>query len=117
NLETNAQRTVITTETGFYYLGGLRPGPYEVRVDMLGFGAQTRAVRVAIGQTLDVGFTLSSQAVALEAITVVAEPVAETRTSEVAVNVRPEQIESLPTSDRNFLALAVLAPGTKLQND
>lgn len=117
SLETNTQRTAITTETGFYYLGGLRPGPYEVRVEMLGYGAQTRTVRLAIGQTLDLGFTLAPEAVALEAITVVAEPVAETRTSEIAVNVRPEQIESLPTSDRNFLSLAVLAPGTRLHND
>ena len=34
---------------------------------------------------------------------------AETRTSEVATNVTPAQIENLPTTTRNFLDLAALA--------
>ncbi|HWK90356.1 MAG TPA: TonB-dependent receptor, partial [Longimicrobium sp.] len=58
------------------------------------------------------------QAVTLEAITVAAAPSAvETRTSEVATNVTQQQVENLPTADRNFLSLAVLAPGTQLQGD
>jgi len=117
NTETGTRRETITTEAGFYFLGGLRPGPYEVTVQMLGYGTQTKAVRVAIGQTVDLRFDLTEQAIALAAIEVVAEPAIETRTSEVATNVLPEQIESLPASDRNFLALAVLAPGARLHGD
>jgi hypothetical protein len=35
----------------------------------------------------------------------------------VATNVTPEQVQNLPSPDRNFLGLAVLAPGTSLQNN
>src|SRR5215207_1127070 len=115
NAETNQQRQAATSENGFYTLAGLRPGPYEVTVRMVGMGEQRRTIRVLVGQTLDANFALGVQAVALEGITAVAEPVAETRTSEVAVNVTREQIEQLPTADRNFLGLATLAPGTQLQ--
>lgn len=115
NTETNQQRTAATSENGFYTLAGLRPGSYEVTVRMVGMGEQRRALRVLVGQTLDANFTLGVQAVALEGLTVRAERVAETRTSEVAVNITREQIEELPTPDRNFLGLAVLAPGTQLQ--
>ena len=41
----------------------------------------------------------------------------ETRSTEVATNVTPAQVENLPKSDRNFLALAVLAPGVRLSGD
>jgi hypothetical protein len=117
NLTTNTQRSAITTSAGFFYLGGLRPGDYQVGVEMIGFGAQSRTVRLLIGQTADVNFSMSEQAVALQGIVVRAAPAAERRTSEVATNVTPEQVQSLPTSDRNFLSLAILAPGTRLQGD
>ena len=41
----------------------------------------------------------------------------ETRTSEVATNVTPQQIENLPQNDRNFLNFAALAPGVSLSTD
>lgn len=116
NTETNQRRQVVTSQSGAYVLVGMRPGPYELTVSRVGLGSQTRAVTLLIGQTLDVSFTLAAQAVQLEAISVNATgTVAETRTSEVATNVTRQQVEQLPTPDRNFMGLAVLAPGTQLQ--
>lgn len=111
--ETNAQRTGLTTQTGFYNISGLPPGPYVVTTSMVGFAAQERPVRVLIGQTLNVEFTLREQAIALEGITVAADRTVETRTPEVATNITQEQIENIPLNDRNFLTLATLAPGVK----
>src|SRR5204862_7811346 len=39
------------------------------------------------------------------------------RTSEVATNVTTEQIQQLPSSSRNFLDLAGLAPGVTVTED
>ena len=114
--ETNQTRQVVTSASGAYVLAGLRPGPYQLTVSRVGQASQTRAIQVGVGQTLDASFTLGAQAVVLEGITVSA-PAAETRTSEVATNVSRQQVEDLPTADRNFLSLAALAPGTQLQND
>lgn len=116
NTETNQRRQAASTENGFYILPGLRPGPYEITVTALGFGTQRRGLQLLVGQTVDANFDLGEEAVALEALSVNV-PAVETRTSEVATNVTREQIEGLPTSDRNFLSLAVLAPGTQLQGD
>jgi hypothetical protein len=41
----------------------------------------------------------------------------ELRTSEVATNITPQQIQSLPTASRNFLDLAALAPGVTVSED
>lgn len=117
NPEVNQQRRAITAENGFYVLAGLRPASYQLTVQMLGSGDQTREVRVLIGQALDMSFDLATQAVEIAALEVTATPQTETRTSEVATNVTQEQINNLPSSDRNFLSLAALAPGTRLQGD
>lgn len=114
--ELNAQRQAMTNESGFYTLPGLRPGPYEISIRRIGFTAQTRTVRVGIGQTLRIDFQLSAAATQLEAVVTTAAPSTETRTSEVATNVTRQQIDDLPSPDRNFLGLATLAPGTQLQN-
>ncbi len=44
-------------------------------------------------------------------------PVAEIRTTENATNVTQEQIQNLPSSSRNFLDLAQLAPGVRVTPD
>jgi hypothetical protein len=116
NTETNQLRRTATAQNGAYVLAGLRPGPYEITVNRVGAGTQTRALTLLVGQNLDVSFALASQALQLEAVSVNATgTVQETRTSEVATNITRQQVEALPTSDRNFLGLAVLAPGTQLQ--
>ncbi|HEX2208964.1 MAG TPA: TonB-dependent receptor, partial [Longimicrobium sp.] len=114
---TNQRRQVVTGQNGNYAIAGLRPGPYELTVSRVGQGSQTRTIQLGVGQTLEASFNLAAQAVQLEAITVSSGTLAtESRTSEVATNVTRQQVENLPTSDRNFLSLAQLAPGTQLQN-
>src|SRR5690606_31303225 len=111
--ETNCPRTAITTTTGVHNLAGLPPGRYVLRVSSIGFAEQERPVRLLIGQTLNLEFGLAEQAIALEAIAVEAERTVEMTTPEVATNVTQEQIESIPLNDRNFLSLALMAPGVR----
>ncbi len=111
-LETNARRVTVTNASGFYYLGGLRPGRYELSVRRIGLAPQTRQVQVLIGQTSDVRLSTAEAAVTLSAVEVTAAPTTETtRTSEVGTNVSQEQIANLPNFERNVLDLARLAPG------
>src|SRR5688500_40870 len=44
DVETNQRRATTTNATGYYYLGGLRPGQYEVSLRRLGFAAQSRPI-------------------------------------------------------------------------
>lgn len=117
DLETNVTRGAVTNALGAYLIGGLRPASYELTVRRVGMAPQSRTVRVLIGQTTTASFQLGETAVELVGVEVVAAPSVETRTSEVSTNVREEQIEDLPTAGRNFLDLAVLAPGTRVNPD
>ena len=118
NTETGLSRRATTLGDGTYYVAGLPPAIYQLAIRHIGHGAQARQVRVLIGAVTQADFALSTRAVEVEELVVeAARPTVETRTSEVATNVTQEQINNLPTSSRNFLDLAVLAPGTTLTND
>ena len=107
----------LTNAIGFYSITGLRPGTWSVEVRRIGLAPQTRSVVVSIGQTLDLDFAMTSTATQLAAVQVSGARVAETKTSEVATVVTPAQIEQLPSPSRNFLDLAVLAPGVRVTED
>jgi hypothetical protein len=117
NPQTGASRRTISNDAGAYVIVGVQPATYELRVEMLGFSAQTREVRVLIGQTLTMDLVLEPQALRLEGITAVGTRAVETRTPEVATNVTEEQMRSLPQPDRNFLNFAGLAPGITVSRD
>src|SRR2546422_4082425 len=74
-------------------------------------------VRVLIGEVSPLDFRLAASAIEVAAVTVVAAAGVEPRTPGVAPNVTQQQIKTLPSPSRNFLDLAVLAPGTGIQND
>ena len=115
--QTGITRSATAHPDGSYIIPGLAPGDYQLSVRQIGFGPQSKNVVVQIGATLLADFTLQAGAVELQAVTVEAAPTVELRTSEVATNVTPQQIQQLPTPSRNFLDLAVLAPGMSITED
>ena len=117
NAATGVERMATSNARGFYSLPGLVPGQYALSVRHIGHKPVGQTVQVQIGQDLTLNFGLVTSAVQLEELSVSATPAVETRSTEVATNVTPAQVEALPKSDRNFLALAVLAPGVRLSGD
>ena len=110
------QRNAGTNSRGFYSLSGLTPATYQLSVRHIGSAPAARSVQVQVGQTLTLDFGLASTALQLQEV-VVQAPVVETQTSEVATNVTEQQIEALPSSSRNFLDLAPLAPSVRVTPD
>src|SRR5437764_1309150 len=118
NPATTAQREVATQSNGFYAILGLVPAEYDVTARQIGMAPQKVHVRVLIGEVFPLDFKLGASAVQLEAVTVAAATTGvEMRTSEAATNVTQQQINNLPTSNRNIFDLAALAPGVITQND
>jgi hypothetical protein len=116
NTSTGVQRNAATNSRGFYSLSGLTPTSYQMTVRQIGSAPAGRQVRLGVGQVLTLDFTLTPATVQLEEV-VVEAPAVETQTSEVATNVTEQQIEALPSSSRNFLDLAPLAPSVRVTPD
>lgn len=124
----NAEISAVNVATGFvqstragsdggYVLAGITPGDYVLTVAAPGFEPRTENVTVRIGQVLDMNLKMSAGGVVSESITVIGNQLIETRTSEAATNVTPQQIEALPQNDRNFLNFAAMAPGIRVSTD
>jgi hypothetical protein len=118
NTSSGVARSATSNTEGAYILVGLVPGSYDLTARRIGNTPQARRVEVQIGATLLTDFSLQSGAVEVAGVTVEAtNPTIELRTSEVATNVTQQQINDLPTSNRNVFDLAALAPGVVTQND
>jgi hypothetical protein len=113
NFDTNLTREMLTGNGGFYNLGGLPSGNYEITYAHPSYAAQSQQVVVQIGQSLTIDVELTTQAIEVQGIVAVfeAERIIETTTPEVATNITQAQIENLPQLNRNFLDFAQLVPG------
>src|SRR3954449_10188165 len=117
NTSTGFVQTVHSGSDGSFLLGGLQPGEWNIVVAAQGFDARSEKLTVLVGQKLDVNFVMTGTQVLSESITVIGNQAVETKTSEAATNVTPQQIEQLPQNERNFLNFAALAPGIHISTD
>lgn len=109
---------------GAYVLPGLRPGTYQVTVTGADGSTSTETVTLGVGQVGTLNVDTTGQAAPVDGdvatvadVVVTGRRIFEVRTPEVATNVTQQQINNLPTVDRNFLNFAALAPGVVVQQD
>jgi hypothetical protein len=117
NVESGVVRTAVSEGNGTYRLPGLPPGRYQLIAELQGFAsAEITDVTITIGLELQRDITMGLRAVQ-ETVTVTAEaPVVETTQTQVAAVVTQEQIEMLPLANRMPISLALLLPGTSMNN-
>src|SRR5581483_11454185 len=111
NTDTGTQRSVVTNTEGVYVATLLPVGAYEVTFELSGFQSQTvRGITLHVNDRQQIDGRLSVGGVA-ENVTVAAarelvQPIAALQTT-----MGSKQVQELPLNNRNFVQLAVLAPG------
>jgi len=107
----------VTDERGIYRIPA-RVGGYQIAAELQGFGAAQRSgVEVLVGQTLVLNLQMAPSGVA-ETVTVSGEaPLINVATSQLGGNIDPQQVQELPVQGRNWMALAMLAPGSRMTSD
>jgi hypothetical protein len=102
NTETGAQRVSVTNSTGGYTVSQLNPGSYQVSIAASGFATAVQKVSVTVGSQNTVSVKLAVAADKTE-ITVAADNFSgvQLEKAEVATVIETDQIQSLPTLDRN----------------
>jgi len=115
NVDTNAIRTVTTSDAGSYTVPQLHPGNYSVRVDKAGFKLyEQSSVTVQMDQVVVIGAQLQVGS-ERETITVTtAPPVIQTEQSSNGLLLDSNQIDSTPLNGRLTLqGLMILSPGVQ----
>ena len=114
NNQTNVSREATTNENGFYRVGALEPGIYQVRVESSGFGTvENRNVNVntASEVTFDVDLKVGNVAASVD-VTSDAEAVTLNKTNAtVGTTIESRRAVELPLgAGRNVNNLALLSP-------
>jgi len=103
----------VTDGRGTYQIA-VRVGLYKITAQLPGFTTVSQSgVEVLVGQTASINIQMSPSNLA-ETVTVTGEsPLVETSTSKLSGNIDPRQITELPSQGRNWMSLALLAPGNR----
>jgi hypothetical protein len=107
----------VSDARGIYRIPA-RVGGYQLTAELSGFTTVVRSgVQLLIGQTATVDMQMAPSTVQ-ETVTVSAEaPLLNVATSSLGGNISPEQVQELPVQGRNWMALAMLAPGSRMTSD
>ena len=103
----------ITDARGEYRLP-VRVGIYQVTAQLAGFQTVTRTgIQLLVGQQVVANLEMAPSTLQ-ESVTVTAEaPLVDTTSSTLGGNVDPRQVAELPIYGRNWMELALLAPGNR----
>src|SRR5688572_2413594 len=107
----------VTDERGIYRIPA-RVGAYQLTAELSGFSTVARSgIQLLVGQTATVDLQMAPSTIQ-ETVTVsAAAPLLNVATSSLGGNISPEQVQELPVQGRNWMALAMLAPGSRMTSD
>ena len=115
NLDRNQKQKMVTDATGRFRFPVLAVGAYELTAARDGFALWHRDLSLAVGASIDVPITLAmAQSETIDVSG--ALPAIDTARTEIASNVSAEEVRTLPLNGRNYLDLALLAPGVSRTN-
>ena len=103
----------VTDEQGIYRIA-VRAGVYRVTAELSGFTTLVRpGIEILVGRQIALNLDMAISGVQ-ETVTVTGEaPLLDTTTSSIGSNIDPRQAQELPLNGRNWMDLAMLAPGSR----
>ncbi len=110
SLDTGSVQTNTTNGEGNYRFALLKPGRYQITVNVTGFARVIQSTTVSVGQTaqLDVALEISRTAETVEVSA--AAPLISTDPG-VSTSYTPEEVALLPTAGGDITTLAYTSPG------
>jgi len=118
NIQTNAHRTVATSDKGVYSVPNLPVGHYEITAKKESFKAyHLPDIELTVAQVLGVDITLEPGTVSEEVMVKASDvPPVDLETSQVSNIVDSQRMLDLPLLTRDPYSLVLLSPGTVQSN-
>jgi Carboxypeptidase regulatory-like domain len=117
NQATNIVTRTTSDSAGNYIFPSLPPGTYTLRATKSGFQTQVMSgIILQVNQQATINIKLTVGAVTTSVEVSGAAPLVQTTTASVGTVISGEKIKQLPMNLREFGGLAVLVPGTTIDN-
>ncbi|MFZ0337480.1 MAG: carboxypeptidase-like regulatory domain-containing protein [Terracidiphilus sp.] len=111
--ETGATRILLTGADGRYAAPSVPVGNYSVSVSHDGFQPQQqKGIDLAVGQSVQVNFTISVSTVHEEVVVDAGDPVVNTTSQQTSGLIDERQVKELPLNGRSYDELLTLNPAT-----
>ncbi|HZF13418.1 MAG TPA: TonB-dependent receptor [Thermoanaerobaculia bacterium] len=118
NQETGLKLAAVTDKDGFYRVLNLPTGTYTISAALEGFETASRKdVRLLLGSTPTVNFTLQVGKITENITVTAAVPLVEVTNTTTGTTMQSEQIAAIPVNGRNFKDLVLLTPETRLDSE
>jgi hypothetical protein len=114
NKATGFSRSAQASDAGEYTIPALPAGDYTVSAVFTGFGKQTKAITLQVGQSADLDFTLTPGSVAEKVEVEATSELIESTRTQVSTVIQERQIENLPVNGREFINFALLSPAVQI---
>ena len=112
NIETGAERNLVTDESGRYSAPSISIGRYRVTASKEGFTSQAKTgIDLVVGQSLTVDLTLTVGELKQVLTVEESQPVVSLSTQPTSGLVGERQVKDLPLNGRSYDQLVVLNPG------
>src|SRR5215469_2576273 len=115
--ETHAERRVNTNSQGIFQITGILPGDYDLSVTASGFAPLMHALRLEVGQQLDLHLSLKL-ASASDTIQVDSSAADLLHTVDASVGevIEPAAVSNLPLNGRMLIDLVLTVPGAHVSH-
>src|SRR5438094_1525754 len=115
--ETHAERRVTTNSQGIFQITGILPGQYNLSVGASGFAQLTNALRLEVGQQLDLSFSLKlASASDMIQVDSTAADVLHTVDASIGEVIEPAAVNNLPLNGRMLIDLVLTVPGAHVSH-
>src|SRR5438477_565137 len=115
--ETHAERRVTTNSQGIFQITGILPGQYNLSVAASGFAQLTHALRLEVGQQLDLSFLLKlASASDMIQVDSTAADVLHTVDASIGEVIEPAAVSNLPLNGRILIDLVLTVPGAHVSH-
>src|SRR3989440_5795509 len=113
-LEATGNSFEATTDQRGVYRIPVRIGVYRLTAELAGFSTLTRTgLELLVGQTAVINLQMAPASVQESVVVTAQSPLIETTTSSLGGNIDERQVQELPSQGRNWMSLALLAPGNR----
>ena len=119
NKANGTERTTNSNSDGSFAFPSLPPGIYTVTVTANGFEKSSSDVQVSIAQdaSANVNLSLKGTSVSVDIVGESGNAVVQTDSPQLSTVITNQQLQNLPTADRNPYSFISLTPGASSSND